>query len=92
MTTMGPAESTSPRGVSAGAMGVDPRALEDEDLFRELRHLHQTRSDALFHGSDDALERHTSRTEELEREYLERFPDRHIDPERLRSGARMRGL
>lgn len=92
MTTMGPAERRDPRGVSPrGAMGVDPRALDDEDLFRELRHLHETRSDALFHASDGALERHTSRMEELEREYLERFPGRHVDPERLRSGARMRG-
>ncbi|MEZ0073879.1 DUF6158 family protein [Planotetraspora sp. GP83] len=71
-------------------MGVDPQDLDDDDLFRELRSLHETRSDTLFHGSDDALERHTSRTEELEGEYLKRYPDRHIDPERLRSGARQR--
>ncbi|ETK33777.1 hypothetical protein GCM10009530_16150 [Microbispora corallina] len=71
-------------------MGVDPAELGDEDLFRELRHLHETRTDTLFHGSDDALERHTSRTEELEGEYLKRFPERHVDPERLREGARLR--
>lgn len=82
MTTMGDAMIT---------MGVDPRELDDEDLFRELRRLHETRSDALFRGSDDALERHTARMRELEREYLERFPERHVDPERLRSGARLRG-
>lgn len=71
-------------------MGVDPRDLGDEDLVRELRHLHQTRSEAFFHGSDDALERHTSRTQELEAEYLQRNPDRQVDPERLREGARQR--
>ncbi|NJP24902.1 DUF6158 family protein [Microbispora hainanensis] len=71
-------------------MGVDPRDLSDEDLIRELRHLHETRSDTLFHGSDDALEHHTSRMQELEREYLERYPDRQVDPERLREGARQR--
>ncbi|WP_327044303.1 DUF6158 family protein [Microbispora sp. NBC_01189] len=71
-------------------MGVDPRDLGDEDLLRELRHLHETRSDTFFHGSDDALEHHTSRTRELEGEYLERYPDRQVDPERLREGARQR--
>ncbi|MEW9532722.1 DUF6158 family protein [Microbispora sp. NPDC049125] len=71
-------------------MGVDPQELGDEDLFRELRSLHETRTDTLLHGSDDALERHTSRTEELEGEYLKRYPDRHIDPGRLRDGARLR--
>jgi len=71
-------------------MGVDPRVLSDEDLIRELRHLHETRSETFFHGSDDALEHHTSRTQELEREYLERNPDRQVDPERLREGARQR--
>ncbi|GAA4595785.1 hypothetical protein GCM10023194_66220 [Planotetraspora phitsanulokensis] len=72
------------------SMGVDPRELADDDLFREIRSLHDTRTDTLLHGSDDALERHTSRTEELEGEYLKRFPDRHVDAARLRSGARAR--
>jgi len=71
-------------------MGVDPRDLDDEDLFRELRHLHETRTDALLHGSDEALARHTSRTQELETEYLRRNPSRDVNPERLRSGARDR--
>jgi hypothetical protein len=72
------------------AMGINPQDLDEEDLIRELRRLHETRTDTLFHGSDDALERHTSRTQELEGEYLKRFPERHIDPGRLRSGARER--
>lgn len=72
------------------AQGVDPRHLKEQDLLRELRHLHETRSDALFHGPQDAFARHTSRTRELEDEYLRRHPERDVDPARLRSGARAR--
>jgi hypothetical protein len=71
-------------------MGIDPAELNDEDLLRELRHVHATRTDTLLHGSDDALARHTSRTSELETEYLRRYPERDIDPARLREGARER--
>ncbi|MEU8360649.1 DUF6158 family protein [Nonomuraea sp. NPDC048882] len=71
-------------------MGIDPAQLSDDDLVRELRHLHATRSDTFFHGSDDALTHHTSRTNELEAEYLRRVPDREVDPARLREGARQR--
>jgi hypothetical protein len=71
-------------------MGVDPADLSEDDLFRELRRLHETRTETLFHGSDGALDAHTSRMRELEGEYLRRFPRRHVDPERLRSGARER--
>lgn len=68
--------------------GVDPRQLSEQDLFRELEHLHITRTDALLHGSGDALDNHTIRMNELEEEYLRRYPERHVEPERLRSGAR----
>lgn len=71
-------------------MGIDPRELSEDDLLRELRHLHQTRTDAFLHASDDALDRHTSRTNELESEYLRRHPERQIDPQRQREGARKR--
>ncbi len=71
-------------------MGIDAGELGDDDLVRELRQLHATRSDAFFHGSDDALARHTSRTNQLESEYLRRYPDREVDPFRLREGARQR--
>ncbi|MFI7640151.1 DUF6158 family protein [Nonomuraea sp. NPDC049400] len=71
-------------------MGIDPAQLSDEDLLRELRQLHVTRSDTFFHGSDDALAVHTSRMNELEAEYLRRNPDREVDPYRLREGARQR--
>ncbi|MEU4573867.1 MULTISPECIES: DUF6158 family protein [Nonomuraea] len=71
-------------------MGIDPAALSDDDLLRELRQLHATRTETLMHGSDDALDRHTSRTNEMEAEYLRRFPERDVDPNRLREGARLR--
>jgi hypothetical protein len=74
-----------------GPRGISPRDLSDDDLTRELTQLYSTRDDTLRHGSEQALDRHTSRTEELEAEYLRRFPDREVDAERLREGARQRG-
>ncbi|MFC7643761.1 DUF6158 family protein [Streptosporangium lutulentum] len=71
-------------------MGIDPKDLSEDDLFRELRQLHATRTETLMHGSDEALANHTTRSEELEQEYLRRNPERNIDPERLREGARRR--
>ncbi len=70
--------------------GVDPEDLSEQALLRELEHLHETRSDALFHGPTDAFARHTTRTRELEDEYMRRHPERDVDPARLRSGARAR--
>jgi Family of unknown function (DUF6158) len=70
--------------------GVDPTELEEDDLLRELEHLHATRNETFRHGSDDALATHTQRTAELEREYLRRHPEREVDPNRLRAGARQR--
>ena len=75
---------------NTGGLGVDPERLSDDDLQRELLRLHETRNETLRHGSDDALDAHTTRTAELESEYLRRFPQREVDPERLRSGARSR--
>jgi hypothetical protein len=74
----------------ATSNGVDPRALGDDDLMRELGHLHETRMDALRHAADQALAEHTRRTNQLEAEYLRRYPAREVDPERLREGARAR--
>jgi len=71
-------------------LGVPPAELSDEDLLRELTHLHHTRNETFLHGSDDALAAHTRRTQELEADYVRRNPARHVDPERLRSGARDR--
>ena len=70
--------------------GVDPAELSDDDLMRELGHLYETRMDALRHAADQALAEHTRRTNDLEDEYLRRFPEREVDPERLREGARAR--
>jgi hypothetical protein len=65
-------------------LGVEPTALSTDDLLRELANLHDTRHETFRHGSADALAHHDRRTAELEREYLRRFPDREVDPERLR--------
>ena len=69
--------------------GVPPVRLTDEALGRELERLHATRRETFFHGSEDALEIHTERMLELEREYLRRFPERVVpDPGRTRAGSR----
>lgn len=70
--------------------GVDPAELGDDDLMRELGHLYETRMDALRHAADQAFDEHTRRMTLLEDEYLQRHPDREVDPERLREGARAR--
>lgn len=64
--------------------------LSTDDLLREMAHLHETRTATLRHGSPSALQSHTNRQAALEREYLRRFPDREVDPGRLREGARER--
>jgi hypothetical protein len=68
--------------------GVEPTALTDEALERELEHLHETRHDTFLHGSEDALQVHTARTDALEEEYLRRNPDRVVDARRTRHGSR----
>jgi hypothetical protein len=65
--------------------GIDPTTLDVDDLLRELQSLHDTRHETFRHGSDDALENHNRRMLELEREYLRRFPQREVDPARLRA-------
>jgi hypothetical protein len=62
--------------------------LAEDDLLRELAHLHRTRHDTFLHGAADALREHSSRCAELEEEYLRRHPERDVDPARTRSGAR----
>lgn len=76
--------------VSVPPHGVAPSDLKEEDLLRELNHLHVTRHGTFLHASDDALGMHTRRTAELEAEYVRRHPERQVDPARLRSGARDR--
>jgi hypothetical protein len=69
--------------------GIPAAQLADDDLERELAHLHETRHDTFMNGTEDALETHTSRMLELEQEYLRRFPDRAApDPARVRASRR----
>lgn len=70
--------------------GISPHALDNGVLLHELEQLHRTRHETFLYGSDDALERHTSRTAQLEAEYLHRFPNRQVTASRTRSGARAR--
>ncbi|MFP5336033.1 MAG: DUF6158 family protein [Actinomycetes bacterium] len=69
--------------------GVPPQDLTDEDLRREMQHLHDTRHATVLGGSEDALETHTRRMLALEQEFLRRFPDEAApDERRTRAGAR----
>lgn len=70
--------------------GAPTAELGEEDLLRELGHLHETRHTTFLHGSADALDAHTRRTSDLEAEYVRRHPERQVDPDRLRAGARQR--
>lgn len=70
--------------------GVPADQLSDEDLRRELASVHRTRHDTFRHGSAQALAHHDQRMAELETEYLRRFPEREVDPQRLTAGARAR--
>jgi len=76
------------RRTTGSGTGVPADRLSDDDLQRELAELHRTRNDTLRHGSDRALANHTQRQDELESEYLRRFPDREVDADRLRDGRR----
>jgi hypothetical protein len=60
----------------AGKFGVVPQQLEDAALERELRYLYGTRAATFFHGSRQALRKHTERILQLGRKYASRFPDR----------------
>jgi len=66
--------------------GIPGSQLSDDDLDRELLHLHRTRHETFLNGTEDALETHTKRMLELEAEFLRRFPDRATpDPARVRA-------
>jgi len=69
--------------------GISPDELADDDLRRELAHLHETRHDTVLGGSESALRTHTERMLGLEEELLRRFPrDGAPDPMRTRAGSR----
>ncbi len=77
-------------GADTIGAGIDASTLSEEDLVREIESLHRTRSQTFFHGSNDALLAHTNRTAALEQEYLRRHPERDVDADRTRDGARER--
>jgi hypothetical protein len=81
---------TATEALLARGAGVDPAVLSETDLLREMESLGHTRADTVRHGSWSALARHTTRTHELEIEYLRRHPEREISPLRTRAGARSR--
>lgn len=81
-------EGAVPMAAAQSDEGIPAAELDDDDLLRELAHLHRTREETLKHGSEQALARHSERTLELEAEYLRRFPEREVDPRRTRAGAR----
>ena len=58
--------------------------LSDDDVFRELEQLYETRLETLRRGSDASLENSDRRIDELEKEYLHRHPHREVSPRRLR--------
>jgi hypothetical protein len=69
--------------------GIPPADLADDDLQRELAHLHETRHDTVLGGSESALQAHTERMLALEQEFLRRFPELGApDPLRTRAGSR----
>ena len=89
-TGPGAEAGADPAPAAAQRHGVDPGALDESALVRELAHLHATRHETFLHGSVDALAEHTSRTAELEQEWVRRHPDRDVDVQRTRAGARSR--
>jgi Family of unknown function (DUF6158) len=79
---------TTAEALLARGAGIDPATLSEEDLLREMESLGHTRAEAVRHASWSALARHTTRTHELEIEYLRRHPEREVSPLRTRAGAR----
>jgi hypothetical protein len=60
-------------------VGIPASELADEDLERELAHSHEKRHDIFVGGTADQLANHSTRTRDLEAEYLRRFSDRVKD-------------
>ncbi len=75
--------------MTTDTQGIPAADLPDDDLRREVAHLHETRHEAMLNGTEDAFEVHTRRMLELEQEFLRRFPsDSAPDPARTRAGSR----
>ncbi|WP_445548597.1 DUF6158 family protein [Frankia sp. CiP1_Cm_nod2] len=76
-------------GMKRRPEGIPPGDLSDEDLVREVEHLHATRHETFLHGTGDAFDTHTSRMLSLEYEYRRRFAAVLTpDPLRTRAGSR----
>jgi hypothetical protein len=76
-------------GMTDRAHGISPDQLTDDDLRRELTHLHETRHDTVLAGSESALATHTRRMLALEQEFIRRFPEEAApEPLRTRAGSR----
>lgn len=68
--------------------GIAPQDLADDDLRREVEHLHRTRHDAMTGAGESAFRAHTARMLALEEEFLRRFPaEAAPDPRRTRAGG-----
>jgi hypothetical protein len=68
--------------------GIPAADLSDDDLRREVTHLHEIRHDAMLDASEDAFETHTRRMLELEAEFISRFPREAAPaPSRTRAGS-----
>ena len=61
--------------------GIPASELSDEDLERELAHVHEKRHDIFLTGSADQLANNVARMRELEQAWLERFGEKTDDAE-----------
>ncbi len=59
--------------------GIPARELSDEDLSRDLAHVHEKRHEMFLDGAADQFRNNVLRMDELEAEYVRRFPDRVVD-------------
>lgn len=69
--------------------GIPASKLNDDELRKELHSIYRTREETFLNATSDALEEHTRRMFELEKEFKRRFP-RETKPatRRTRAGAR----
>jgi len=59
-------------------IGIPASDLNDDDLLRELAHLHETRHEIFLHAPTTALQNHSERLGAMELEYLRRHPGRDV--------------
>jgi hypothetical protein len=68
-------------GTADTGAGIPASELSDDDLERELTHAHEKRHEMMVEGTADQWHNLRTRTDELERGYLERFASRVKDAE-----------